>query len=51
MKSKYKIVYFEKFCNNCQNEKTSESDEPCRECLQHPVNEDSHQPVNYKKQK
>lgn len=49
MKNNYKIVYFERFCNKCVHFKNSEADEPCRECLNHPVNEDSHRPTKFKK--
>jgi hypothetical protein len=49
MKHDYKIVYFENFCNKCTHEKISEADEPCRECLNNPVNQNSHKPINFKK--
>lgn len=49
MKNKYKIVYFENYCKDCKHEKTKEEDEPCRTCLEHPVNEYSHRPIQFVK--
>lgn len=42
-----KIVEFERFCRDCIHYNEPETDEPCDECLGHPVNIDSHKPVNY----
>lgn len=47
MKKNYKIVHFENYCNKCKYEKRKEEEEPCRECLDTPVNEDSHRPVKF----
>ena len=49
MKSRYKIVYYERYCNKCAHEKKKEEEDPCRECLNTPANEDSHRPVKFKK--
>lgn len=49
MKSRYKIVYYERYCNQCAHEKKKEEEDPCRECLNTPANEDSHRPVKFKK--
>lgn len=49
MKNKNKIVFFENYCNKCVHAKKNEADEPCRECLNNPVNQDSHKPVKFKK--
>lgn len=43
-----KIVYFDEYCKTCKYEKTDESDDICNDCLDEPVNEDSHKPVNWK---
>lgn len=45
----YKEVYFDKYCSTCENSKVKESEEPCYECLNEPVNLNSHKPVKYKK--
>lgn len=42
-----KEVYFGLYCSTCQYRDESEDNEPCRECLLHPSNEDSHQPINF----
>lgn len=49
MESNYKEVYFDEYCKTCEYEKLTEDDETCDFCLDHPVNVDSHKPVNYKK--
>ena len=51
MKTKYKEVYFDVWCKKCKHYKLSENEEPCNECLHQPMAENSHRPVNYKKQK
>lgn len=47
MVSNEKAVYFDFYCKRCLYEKKSELGEPCFECLAHPVNWNSHKPVNY----
>ena len=42
-----KEVHFEKYCKTCKYEKLSEQDDPCYDCLNNPVNEDSHKPVRW----
>ena len=49
MKAKYKIVRFDIWCKKCKFEKLSESEEPCDECLEKGVNENSKKPVRFKK--
>lgn len=44
----YKEVYFDKYCQTCKYEKTSDADDPCDECLDNPGNIDSHKPVKWK---
>ena len=45
-----KEVYFDQYCKTCKSSNVTEIEEPCAECLEHPVNEYSHKPVNYKPQ-
>lgn len=42
-----KEVYFGEYCKTCKHEKVSEQDDPCYDCLNNPVNEDSHKPVRW----
>ena len=51
MKTRYKEVYFDKWCKSCQYYKFSEEEDPCNECLGQCMNENSHRPINYKKAK
>ena len=48
MREFYKIVSFEKFCPLCEYEKLEDHKDPCNECLENPVNYETHQPVNFK---
>lgn len=41
-------VAFDKYCTECKYFKTKETDEPCNECLEHPSNEGTSKPVNFK---
>lgn len=43
-----KIVDFHKYCAICKYFEKEEIDDPCFECLDNPVNEYSHRPVNFK---
>lgn len=43
-----KEVYFHKYCQLCQYVNRTDAEEPCDECLEHPSNEYSHKPVNFK---
>lgn len=49
MKSDYKIVYFENYCNKCVHEKKKECEEPCDHCLEYGVNEHSHRPIDFER--
>jgi len=40
-------VRFDKYCSLCKNEKTPEEEDPCRECLNYPVNQQSEKPVKW----
>ena len=42
-----RIVHFHEYCKKCKFEKTSETEEPCDDCLTNGGNEDSHKPVHY----
>lgn len=41
------LVYFGRYCKSCKHEKLEENEPPCNECLEHPVNLNSHKPINY----
>ncbi len=43
----YEEVYFHEYCKTCKYEKLSESEDPCNECLEYPMNAYSHKPVNW----
>lgn len=42
-----KIVYYNQYCKSCKFKNLPEADDPCDECLNNPVNEDSHMPVKW----
>ena len=42
-----KEVYFYQYCKTCKYCKTKEFEDPCNDCLNNPMNIDSHKPVNY----
>lgn len=43
----YKEVHFHKYCETCKHRNVKNEDEPCNECLDHPLNLYSHKPVNW----
>jgi hypothetical protein len=43
----YKEVYFNQYCESCKHRDCKDTDEPCNECLDNPVNEYSHKPIKY----
>jgi len=47
MSNHYKEVYYNQYCKTCKHEKESDADDPCDECLDTPVNVDSHKPINF----
>lgn len=51
MEIKKKIVAFEKYCKTCKYKDVKEVKDPCNECLDNPVNDDSHKPVCYEEEK
>ena len=44
------LVEFDKYCKTCKfrEKKKKKGEEPCNECLNNPINQDSRKPVNYK---
>lgn len=48
MENQYKIVDFKKYCETCKYKEMKEVKDPCNECLDNPVNENSEKPVKYK---
>lgn len=40
-----KEVYFDNFCALCEHKDKKENESPCDDCLNEPVNENSHRPV------
>lgn len=47
MENKTKIVDFNKYCRKCKHRDKHESEDPCWDCLDQPVNEDSHKPIYF----
>lgn len=47
MENEEKLVEFEKWCPACVYEQLSESESPCFECLEDPVNVNSHRPTRF----
>ena len=43
-----KFVEFDKYCPKCVNKDKPETEDPCNDCLNNPVNLGSHKPVNFK---
>lgn len=43
----YKEVYFGQYCKTCKHCEKEETDEPCDDCLNEPVNLYSHKPVKW----
>lgn len=46
-----KIVEFDIWCERCKNKDKSETDDPCFECLENPVNIGSRKPVKFEEKK
>ena len=42
-----KEVYFHEYCKKCVHEKLKDTEEPCSECINEPLNWNSHRPVKY----
>ena len=43
----YKEVYFNEYCKKCEHQKIAEHESPCSECLNEPLNWNTHKPVKY----
>ena len=43
----YQEVNFHKYCKKCKYKEVKEKYDPCHECLENPVNINSHKPVRY----
>lgn len=43
------LVEFYPYCRVCENAGKAETEHPCCECLENPVNQDSHRPLYFKK--
>ena len=43
-----KEVRFDEFCSKCQFKDVDEGEDPCNECLHHPVNLHSRVPTEFK---
>lgn len=43
-----KEVFFYLYCPACKHENCADSEDPCDECLENPVNQDSHKPIFFK---
>lgn len=48
MNNSQKIVLFGEYCSKCKDYLKTEEEDPCRECLNIPVNTNSHKPVYFK---
>ena len=46
-----KQVHFNEYCHSCKYTNKNEDEDPCDECLAHPVNLYSHKPVNWEVKK
>lgn len=46
-----KEVNFKEYCVKCKFQKVDEGEDPCNECLHHPVNLHSHKPTEFKEVK
>lgn len=46
-----KEVYYYKYCKSCKYKNLPENEDPCWDCLDQPVNEDSHKPVKWEEGK
>ncbi len=42
------MVRYDLWCDKCQHKTIKENDEPCEECLDHPINENTERPINFK---
>ena len=43
----FREVDYATYCNKCKHKKLEETDSPCDECLENPVNQYTNKPVRY----
>ena len=48
MDEDYREVRFDLYCKDCKHKEVTETESPCNECLEHPVNLHTYKPVNWK---
>lgn len=46
-----RIVDFKKYCETCKHRNVKEIKDPCNDCLDNPVNTNSHKPIYYEEEK
>lgn len=51
MEYNYKEVYYDQYCESCKHHSASEDESPCCDCLNEPVNTNSHKPVYWEESK
>lgn len=42
-----KHVDYRKYCPKCKYNDQQDYEDPCNECMDNPVNQDSHKPINF----
>lgn len=42
-----KEVRFDLYCSKCKHKSKKESEDPCWDCLNEPINENSHKPLYF----
>ena len=43
----FKEVYYHQYCKQCKHKDVKDTDDPCNECLDEPINQYSHKPVKF----
>lgn len=43
----YKEVYYHEYCSKCQHRKVDEHEMPCAECMNEPLNWNTHRPMRF----
>lgn len=51
MDTQFKIVDFETYCKLCKHKDCLESEDPCFDCLDTPVNVYSRKPINFEEER
>jgi len=46
-----KEVRFDLWCKKCKHRRKKENEDPCWECLDEPMNENSHKPLYFEEEK